>query len=85
MDSKDIKPVDVIPESVTSISKHAFYYCDSLTSVYYNGGALEWSNINIGSFNYPLTDAIRYYYSESEPTDTSNNYWHYVDGIPTPW
>jgi hypothetical protein len=31
------------------------------------------------------TDATKYYYSEEEPTDTTNLYWHYVDGEPTPW
>ncbi|MBQ7335470.1 MAG: hypothetical protein IJW92_03225 [Clostridia bacterium] len=26
-----------------------------------------------------------YYYSETQPTDTSVAYWHYVDSVPTPW
>ncbi|MBO5295050.1 MAG: leucine-rich repeat protein [Clostridia bacterium] len=28
--------------------------------------------------------AMHYYYSEAEPT-AKGNYWHYVDGVPTPW
>ena len=26
-----------------------------------------------------------YVYSETQPTDTSVQYWHYVDGVPTSW
>ena len=28
--------------------------------------------------------ATHYFYSETEPTG-EGNYWHYVDGVPTPW
>ena len=65
-----------IPDSVTSIGAYAFYGCSSLTSVYYKGTASEWSKISIGSYNTNLTNATRYYYSETKPT-TSGNYWHY--------
>jgi hypothetical protein len=34
--------------------------------------------------NIELENAPRYYYSETEPTEPGN-YWHYVDGVPTPW
>ena len=74
-----------IGNSVTSIGDEAFNGCISLSTVYYNGTEEEWSGISIsGDYNYDLTDATRYYYSETEPT-TSGNYWHYVDGVPTPW
>ena len=67
----------VIPNSVTSIGEGAFCSCSSLTEVYYKGTADGWKNITIiGSSNNKLTDATRYYYSESEPT-SSGNYWHY--------
>ncbi len=75
-----------IPNSVTSIRKSAFEYCDNLTSVYYKGTIDQWNNINIAEYSNPsLQNATIYYYSETEPTDTTNNYWHYVDGVPTVW
>ncbi len=76
-----------IGSGVTSIDLGAFYECTSLNTVYYAGTAEEWDAISIDSTlnaNSPLTSATRYYYSETEPT-TSGNYWHYVEGVPTPW
>ncbi|MBQ7323361.1 MAG: leucine-rich repeat domain-containing protein, partial [Clostridia bacterium] len=69
----------VIGDSVTSIGEGAFSNCSSLTSIYYKGSASDWSAISIDNtygYNYKLTNATRYYYSESQPT-TSGNYWHY--------
>ena len=73
-----------IPDSVTSIGSRAFGYCTNLTSVYYTGTAEEWSQIDIDFYNDKLTDATIYYYSETQPT-AEGNYWHYVDGVATPW
>ena len=66
----------VIGKSVTSIGDDAFYACDSLTSVYYTGTASDWNAITISSDNERLTNATRYYYSETQPTSTGN-YWYY--------
>ena len=73
-----------IPDSVTSIGREAFDYCYDLDTVYYTGTAAKWGDISIYYGNDYLKDATRYYYSESEPTE-SGNYWHYVDGVPTKW
>ena len=73
-----------IPSSVTSIGNNAFLWCDSLNTVYYTGTESEWNTISIGYSNSELTDATRYYYSETEPT-VSGNYWHYVDGKVVVW
>ncbi len=73
-----------IPDSVTSIGYRAFYYCYDLDTVYYTGTAAEWDEISIDHSNDYLTNATRYYYSESEPTE-AGNFWHYVDGVPTKW
>ena len=74
-----------IPDSVTSRGYAAFYNCSSLTSVYYKGTASDWAKISISSYNSSLTNATRYYYSETEPT-TSGKYWHYDEnGKPAVW
>ena len=74
-----------IPKSVASIGWNAFGGCSSLTTVYYTGTEEDWLKINILTDNGKITSATRYYYSETQPTDDENLYWHYVDGIPTPW
>ena len=80
----------VIGEGVTYVDEDAFDYCSSLQSVYYKGDESDWKNISgvciycvidntSGYYVYAdtsLTRAIRYDYSESEPT-TAGNYWHY--------
>ena len=74
----------VIGNSVTGIGDEAFRNCSSLTSVYYNGDETMWNSISIRINNSNLTNATRYYYSETKPT-VSGNYWHYVDGVVTVW
>lgn len=73
-----------IGNGVTYIGYRAFRFCYSLTSVYYNGTAEEWSNITIATDNSYLLNATRYYYSETEPA-TNGNFWHYVDGEIVVW
>ena len=72
----------VIPDSVTEIGDNAFDDCRSLTDVYYTGSEEQWAAISVGSSNIPLTDANRYYYSETQPI-TATNYWHY-NALSTP-
>ena len=76
----------VIPNSVTTVRDMAFRCADDLTICYYMGTISEWNRITIGRWgNESLTSAYRYYYSETQPTDTTYQYWHYVDGAPIPW
>ena len=46
-----------IGNSVTSIGEHAFYGCDSLKDVYYQGTEEEWDKIDIDDNNSPLFNA----------------------------
>jgi len=75
-----------IPESVTSIGESAFYDCTSLTTVFYGGANISaWNAITIDdNNNTSLTNATRYYYSETNP-GTSNTHWRWVGGVATVW
>ena len=50
-----------IPSSVTSIGAYAFFECDSLTNVYYDGGEMGHSAMQIGENNDALRNANWYY------------------------
>lgn len=76
----------VLPESLKEIYSGAFKGCYNLKDIYYDGSAETWDSIFIYlSDNDYLVDASRYYYSETKPIDTTYNYWHYVDNVPTAW
>lgn len=72
----------VISKSITTIESSTFFLC-STPNLFYCGTAADWAKISIGTEN---TDYQKiYYYSETQPTDATNAYWRYVDGVPTPW
>lgn len=76
----------VIPLSVTKIDYAVFGNCTKLKSIYYKGTYNDWSNMSIDEYCYlNFSQTTIYYYSDTKPTDTSYNYWHYVDGVATPW
>lgn len=83
----------VIPLSVKHISSYAFYQCPKLKKIFYMGTAEEWARFATdGSYfigskgNEPLSSNVStiYHYSLEKPT-SEGNFWHYVDGMPTPW
>lgn len=80
-----------IPDNVIYIGDSAFFECILLIRVYYEGTYQQWSQIELDKDNYNLTNARRYYYSESEPSLNEDgmayngDYWRYVDGVPTLW
>lgn len=73
----------VIPNSVTNIGEYAFSNCKNISNVYYKGTIDEWNKTTFSNYKNYLTEATRYYYSDSEPTDTTVKYWHYVDDVVT--
>ena len=65
-------PKMVIPSSVTTINRDAFNSYD-LPIVFYKGTADQWNKLFSSN---RLSTAPRYYYSETQPTE-SGNFWHY--------
>lgn len=52
----------------------------------YVNGTIDESNVKCGvTASNKLLSGNIYYYSASEPTDTENTYWHYVDKVATLW
>ena len=75
----------VIPVSLKTVAAGAFRDCNALTEIYYMGSEADWNQITIvDQYNDALTSATRYFYSETQPTQ-SGSYWRYVDGVPTKW
>ena len=74
----------ILPAGLTKIDNWAFYDCSLLAIVYYLGSVEELEYVSVGDYNAPIVDAVWYSYSENEPV-SEGDFWHYVDGIPTPW
>lgn len=83
----------VVSSNLNTIGRYAFHGCDELETLLYVGTSEQWDEISIDIYNEMFVNAIRYYYSESEPalnstgTAYDGNYWHYdTDGItPKIW
>lgn len=85
----------IIGSGVEKIEGAQALYSDNFNKIYYMGTQKQWEEIDIvgrkvttggvsfdGNSNF--LKATVYFYSEEEPTE-EGNYWHYVDGVPTPW
>ena len=71
----------VIPKNVSTISSAAFYDIKDNIDVFVDGSYDDGvSDALIEAFNDKLI-----YRSDSQPTDTTHSYWHYVDGNPVKW
>ena len=75
----------VIPASVTLIKDAAFDDTRAMTAVYFGGTQAQWDAITFeNKYDFYLRDAKKYFYSDSAPSG-EGDFWHYVDGVPTPW
>ena len=62
-----------IPVSVTDIGYAAFSGCNKLKTVQYSGTSTQWSRIQIGDYNDPLTEASISFNSSGSPSPTTVN------------
>ena len=80
----------VIPVSVTDIGYQSGYtfYKVTLEKIFYEGTKEQFYKIKglyASGNDTAISNATKYFYSEEAPTDTDNNYWHYVNGEITIW
>ncbi len=80
----------VIPVSVTDIGYQSGYtfYKVTLEKIFYEGTKEQFYKINglyVSGNDTAIANATKYFYSEEAPTDTENNYWHYVNGEIVIW
>lgn len=70
-----------IPATIKVVEKLAFYCTNTVDglTVYCDDGVF-WANLSIEKGNNCLS-RIRFY----SETPSTNEYWHYVDGVPVPW
>jgi hypothetical protein len=68
----------VLGANVNTIGSEAFDLCELLPSgnVYYRGNAADFSKIEFADGNTKLEEAMRYYYSETQPQN-NGKYWYY--------
>lgn len=77
----DLETVVLNKSGSLCIEREAFKDCNKLTGVYYKGTKSEF--LDTVASDLPIRMNI-YYHSETEPT-VAGTFWHYVDGVPTPW
>ena len=75
----------VLSTAVESIGNIAFQNCSTLKKLYCMGTPTDWQERQDIFDGDGLESVTVLYYSEEAPTDTAHNYWHYVNGVPTPW
>ena len=72
----------ILPKTVKYVMPRSVTSENNAVNIFYEGTASKWKAVTIAS-KYTAKSKI-YYYSETRP-NASGNYWHYVDGVPTPW
>ena len=67
----------IMHDSLQRINDGAFSDCSSLAAIYYYGTAEAWVSVDISSGNEKLEEAKLYIYSETEPSDSTDEYWYF--------
>lgn len=75
----------VIPTTLAEVGKSAFSGSEALDTVFYKGRCEEDldDHVRFARGNDNLFASVLYCYSELRQDEGA--YWHYVDGVPTPW
>ena len=75
----------LLPKTVKYINTNAFSSGSAITRVFYCGESqTDWNKMSISNGNQYLINAVRCFYSASQPV-TSGNYWYYDNGSPKNW
>lgn len=74
---EDIESASYIVEDVNIISAGVFKDSAALKTIYFKGAQSDYTSISTGLNNGSLSTAKVYYYSYSEPTETTGSYWHF--------
>lgn len=72
----------IIGNGIKHIGNSAFP--ENLSSFYYIGTEADWSKVEIENANVNVKFLTKYY-SESAPSESTNRYWHFLNGEPTLW
>ena len=71
----------IIPKTVNSVLRAAFYGCGSLQDVYYLGNSTNWQSVSIAADNTALTNATMHYPQYSGTCGTSATWSFFNDGL----
>ena len=81
---KELESITILC-NVKSMTFHFFEGCEKLKAIYFGGTEEESEAVIAEALRFANLSIPIYRYSETKPTDTAGYYWHYVDGVPTPW
>lgn len=75
----------IISKDTVGIADGVFDKNSSIKTIYYMGLYTDWTKVkqNLTS-NVQIKSASVYFYREIAPF-SEGNFWHFVDGVPTPW
>lgn len=75
----------ILGSGIKRIGAYSVDHCSKLEGIFYKGTKEDREQIDFTYQNEDILGKTWYYYSEEPPADTTNNYWHYVDGVVTIW